>query len=211
MKLQLEGATKVAIALDGWSALPIKSAFLAIKGYWIGKDWEWHEELLGFPVIHGGHAGINLARIVKEVLTTLGCHGKIAAVTTDNASNNTTLVREIARTVKELAQDTSGDGEFVEGEGGWGGGEQIDGEEILGEEEIDEDALLRFPCLAHVVQLALGDLFGKLSIRPTNDEFIKIWDERQAKSETKKKGMIGVRLLLAKVSSCPSDNLSANK
>ena len=202
LKLQLEGATKVAIALDGWSALPIKSAFLAIKGYWIDKNWQWHEELLGFPVIQGGHSGINLAGIVREVLIPLGCYGKIAAVTTDNASNNSTLVREIARTANELADDT--DGEFVHGAPDES--TPIDGvtvqQLVSAEESIDEDSLFRFPCLAHVVQLALGDLFGKLSIRPTNDEFIKIWDEKEAKSETKKKGMTGVRLLLAKVTVC---------
>ena len=59
-----------------------------IWGYWVDEDWQWLDCL-----IQGGHAGINLARIVSEVLTPLECYGKFAA---DNASNNSTLVREIA-------------------------------------------------------------------------------------------------------------------
>ena len=64
-------------------------------------------------MIQRGQSGINLARIVSEVLIPLDCYGKIAAVTTDNASNNSTLVREIAKTVDELSRDT--DGDFVQG------------------------------------------------------------------------------------------------
>ena len=51
IRARIQRAERVAIATVAWSALGMKAAFLAIKGYWIDKDWVKHEELLGFPVI----------------------------------------------------------------------------------------------------------------------------------------------------------------
>ena len=54
IRIRIQKTERIAIAIDAWSALGLKAAFLAIKGYWIDQNWVWHEELLGFPVISGG-------------------------------------------------------------------------------------------------------------------------------------------------------------
>ena len=88
-------------------------------------------------------------------------------------------------------------------------GDEIDEDvEHARDGEIDEEKLIQFPCIAHVFQLALGALFDKLHIWPTNDDFIKAWDEDSARSSTRqgKKGrgteLTDVQLILAKVSDC---------
>ena len=52
------------------------------------------------------------------------------------------------------------------------------------------------PCLAHVIQLALSELLGKIRIKPTNEELQKVWTDSDA---NELKGMSGVPWTLAKV------------
>ena len=205
IRSRIQKTERVAIAIDAWSALGMKAAFLAIKGYWIDLDWVRHEELLGFPVISGNHTGANLGQIVNTVIGSLGCQNKLIAVTTDNASNNTTLVREVSKAVREVGGDAAIASLQHPSTNALPAPPAItlttdDDDQV----DLDEETLHHFPCISHVMQLVLGDLFGKLSIRPTNDDFIKAWDENTSKEKIeklqKKKGMVGIPYLLAKVS-----------
>ena len=206
LRKRIQKTERIAIAIDGWSALGLKAAFLAIKGYWIDSDWVRHEELLGFPVISGNHTGANLGQIVNKVITRLGCQGKLIAVTTDNASNNNTMVREVEKAAREVGADTeigslrrpSSDAPPAPPT------ISVSGDDDDDQGDLDEETLLHFPCISHVMQLVLGDLFGKLSIRPSNRDFVRVWDESSTKEEIeqlrRKKGMVGIPYLLAKVS-----------
>ena len=52
-----------------------------------------HDELLEFAHITGSHCGRNLAAIVEKVIKKFRLRKKLISITTDNASNNTTLYK----------------------------------------------------------------------------------------------------------------------
>ena len=68
---------------------------MAINSYFINKDWQYREVLLGFEPLTGIHSGINLAQVLETVLHKYDIAHRILAITTDNASNNRTLTREL--------------------------------------------------------------------------------------------------------------------
>lgn len=41
---------------------------MAITGYFIDKDWQYREVLLGFEPLHGTHSGANLSSVVLDIL-----------------------------------------------------------------------------------------------------------------------------------------------
>jgi hypothetical protein len=49
------------------------------------------EVLLGFEPISGAHTGQNLAKVVEGILLQYGIADRLFAITTDNASKNSTL------------------------------------------------------------------------------------------------------------------------
>ena len=61
-----------------------------------------HEELLDFPVLSSEHTGVNLSRIIQKTLDKYNLSYKIAAITTDNASNNTTMYKALSQAIKNL-------------------------------------------------------------------------------------------------------------
>ncbi|KAJ5310940.1 uncharacterized protein N7443_003401 [Penicillium atrosanguineum] len=90
LRILPEGA-KISIALDCWTS-PFTQAFMAITGYFIDKDWQYREVLLGFEPLHGTHSGTNLSSVVLDILLQHKIEGRVFAITTDNASNNQTLL-----------------------------------------------------------------------------------------------------------------------
>lgn len=82
---------RISIALDCWTS-PFGQAFMAITGYFIDADWVYREVLLGFKPLHGTHSGVNLSTAVIQTVTQHEIENRIFALTTDNASNNKTLV-----------------------------------------------------------------------------------------------------------------------
>lgn len=134
---RLPSNAKMSIALDCWTS-PFKHAFIAITGYFLDQDWEYREVLLGFEPISGTHSGVNLGDFVIQILQQHRIIHRVLAVTTDNASNNKTLITAVNESVKTL------------------------------QEGIDS-TIVQVPCLAHVIQLSLVDLLGKIKASPKND------------------------------------------
>lgn len=64
---QLPSGAKMSIALDCWTS-PFNHTFMAITGYFLDQEWEYHEVLLGFEPISGSHTGVNLRDIVLQIL-----------------------------------------------------------------------------------------------------------------------------------------------
>lgn len=87
----LPPGVKLSIALDCWTS-PFAQAFLAMTGYFIDADWVYREVLLGFKSIHGSHTGANMSDVLLRTLKDHGIQDRIFGLTTDNASNNKTLV-----------------------------------------------------------------------------------------------------------------------
>jgi hypothetical protein len=97
----LPPTAKVSIALDCWTS-PFQQAFMAITGYFIDRDWNYREILLGFEPVYGKHSGANLSTVLLELLQQHDIIDRVLAVTTDNASNNHTLVENIQDAIDEL-------------------------------------------------------------------------------------------------------------
>ncbi|OQD94302.1 hypothetical protein PENVUL_c148G07398, partial [Penicillium vulpinum] len=70
---------KLSIALDYWTS-PFQQVFIAITGYFIDRDWNYRELLLGFEPLDRAHS----------------------AIISDNASNNTTLVQAVQDSIDSL-------------------------------------------------------------------------------------------------------------
>lgn len=98
-----EGA-RISVALDCWTS-PFGQAFMAITGYFIDADWVYREVLLGFKPLHGTHTGVNLSAVLMETLIEHEIQERIFELTTDNASNNKTLVDTLQQSL--LQQSSS--------------------------------------------------------------------------------------------------------
>ena len=93
---QLPSSRKISIALDCWTS-PNHLAFLAILGYFITNNWEYKEVLLAFHPLHGKHSGKTLARAVAQTLQEYQISSQLLAITADNAANNNSLRKELAK------------------------------------------------------------------------------------------------------------------
>ena len=96
----LPPTAKISLALDTWTS-PNNLAFMAVTGYYIDENWQYREALFGFEPLTGTHSGPNLAVILRHVLEKHDILDQVFALTTDNASNNTTL----AKSLEELLTD----------------------------------------------------------------------------------------------------------
>ena len=63
----LPTGAKISLAIDCWSS-PHCLAFMAINSYFIDKDWQYHEVLLGFKLLTSIYSSINLAWVLETVL-----------------------------------------------------------------------------------------------------------------------------------------------
>jgi hypothetical protein len=140
----LPPGAKISLALDCWTSAS-RLAFLAVKGYFIDVNWQYHEVLLGFEPIEGSHTGLNLCNIVRELLIKYEITDRVLAITTDNASNNTTMTRELQQALT-LASFNAKEAHI--------------------------------PCLAHIIQLSLKELLGRIRVEARNDEILLVWNER---------------------------------
>lgn len=66
LRILPEGA-KISIALDCQTS-PFTQAFMAITGYFIDKDWQYREVLLGFEPLYRIHSSTNLSSVVLDIL-----------------------------------------------------------------------------------------------------------------------------------------------
>jgi len=98
-KLPKDG--KLSIALDCWTS-PFQQAFMAVTGYFLDEDWNYREILLGFEPLHGTHSGVNLSAVLLELLQKHQITDRVLAITTDNASNNSTMMSSIQDSIQSL-------------------------------------------------------------------------------------------------------------
>jgi hypothetical protein len=96
---KLPSGTKMSIALDCWTS-PFRQAFMAITGYFIDDDWNYREILLGFEPLHGTHSSVNLSAVLFDLLQQHKVIDRVLAITTDNASNNITLIESIQDSIQ---------------------------------------------------------------------------------------------------------------
>lgn len=148
LKNDLRGENKISLALDTWTS-PNKLSFIAITAYVVNARWEYQEHLLGFEHISGAHDGENLAAITMRVLQSFEIEHRLFAITADNASNNNTLRRQLARRLQREYQLP------------WDASRHT------------------VPCLAHVIQLVVREIIEYLNIDAPNDTEVGSWDDQQ--------------------------------
>ncbi len=147
---------------------------MGIIVHYITKDWELIEELIGFESLTDVHSGVALAEVVNKVCAQFKLTGRVISVTTDNATNNSTMVSQINQYLADALQSHR----FLDG------------------------TVQHIPCLAHIIQLALKALLGKIRLRPTNETFIRDWREDQELNDLEKIKATekrGIPYILAKV------------
>jgi hypothetical protein len=148
LKCLVKGS-KVALSLDGWSS-STRLLFLGIVAHYITKDWELVDELIGFESLTDVYSGAKLAQVVNMVTEKFNISNQIISITTDNASSNSIMMTEINNWV----QDATAGRYFQNGQ------------------------IQYIPCLAYIIQLVLKALLGAIRLRPTNDIFIRDWEEK---------------------------------
>jgi hypothetical protein len=98
---RLPSGSSLLIALDCWTS-PFSQAFMAVTGYFLDQDWNYCEVLLGFEPLDGPHSGAYLSETVIKVLQQHNIMKRVLLVTTDNASNNNTMVAGIQEVGQSL-------------------------------------------------------------------------------------------------------------
>lgn len=141
---------KLSLALDCWTS-PFRQAFMAVTGYFLDQHWQYQEVLLGFEPLSGSHSGVNLSDVVLKLLRQHKIADRVLAVTTDNASNNNTLMSSIQESLQSLELNNG-------------------------------STIVRVPCIAHVIQLSLNDLLGKLKAIPKNENVEMDWSDERFRS-----------------------------
>ena len=98
---RLPDGSSLSIALDCWTS-PFSQAFMAITGYFLDKDWNYCEVLLGFVPLDGSHSAAYLSETVVKILQQHRIIERVLSVTTDNASNNNTMVAGVQEVGQSL-------------------------------------------------------------------------------------------------------------
>lgn len=166
---------KVALSLDCWSSTT-RLSFMGVIAHYITKDWELVEELIGFESLKHIHSGAALATVVNDLISKFHLTGRVISITTDNASSNGTMIEEINQYLDDAFRSNC----FL------------------------DSRIQHIPCLAHIIQLVLKALLGSIRVKPTNETFIRNWEEDQQMHELHElKRAHGIPFVLAKVSSNP--------
>ncbi|XP_078447458.1 putative transcriptional regulator tpeD [Wolffia australiana] len=84
----------VSLTVDAWTSRNNLS-LLGVTAHWIDGDWKLCDLLLAILRIKGSHCDTNLARLIVELAYEYGIESKLCAITTDNASNNRTMMASI--------------------------------------------------------------------------------------------------------------------
>ncbi|KAK6810429.1 hypothetical protein RU639_013759 [Aspergillus parasiticus] len=159
---------KVSLALDCWTS-PFQQAFMAITVYFIDREWNYRELLLGFEPLHGPHSGVNLSDVLVQLLRERQLLNRIFSVTTNNATNNKTLIRALQESLLSAGAIRS------------------------------RESIIRIPCMAHVIQLCLKQLLGHIKASPQNEEVGSVWSDSQMSSLRSSADHGGVAHTLAKI------------
>ncbi|RDW70298.1 hypothetical protein BP5796_08695 [Coleophoma crateriformis] len=143
--------SKCALAIDNWSSPGTRICFMAVIACYINSDWEYKEALIGFEPLDAAHTGKELAVILRQVISQYKLNGQVHSITTDNASNNPNMMKQMAELIEDIGV---GSGNFF------------------------DNKIYHIPCFSHIIQLAEKALLGSIRICPTNKDIQLDWDEK---------------------------------
>ncbi len=93
-------SSKISLTCDAWTARN-QDQFVGISAHYIDNEWVLRKELLGFSLLEGEHSGEKLAAVLHEHIVDFNLENKILSITTDNASNNNTMMEELDHLTKD--------------------------------------------------------------------------------------------------------------
>ncbi|KAJ5902926.1 hypothetical protein N7495_003454 [Penicillium taxi] len=207
---RLPSTAKVSLSLDCWTS-PFKQAFLAVTCYFIDKDWEYQEVLLGFEPLHGAHSGQHLASIVLKVLEQHELEQRVLTITTDNASNNSTLVFYLSRDIRGIVEGDLEDSDADSSEDEANHLRKTDTAQLqhlqkqmkettdILAEKLPQVPIIRVPCIYHVIQLSLGELMKEMKATPKNDTLLSQWKKEDTEEALKKRVVGKISTTLYKI------------
>ena len=164
--------SKITLSLDGWSSTN-KHSFLGIIAHYITAEQELVEKIINFKSLTDYHSKAALTTVINNILKKYNLSDRVVSITTDNTYNNSTLIKELNSYINEAI-----DKGFLNGN------------------------ITRIPCLAHVIQLALKALLGKIRLTPKNETLVAVWKADQELDELEKIKAVeqrGMPFVLAKV------------
>lgn len=89
--------SKYSFTTDAWTSRT-NIAFMSVTIHWISSSWELREKTLDFAKLNGSHTGVYLAEVFNKILDTFNiAPQRFLSMTTDNASNNKTMMEELAK------------------------------------------------------------------------------------------------------------------
>lgn len=89
--------SKYSLTTDAWTSRT-NIAFMSVTIHWISSSWELKENTLDFAKLNGSHTGVYLAEVFNKILDTFNiAPQRFLSMTTDNASNNKTMMEEKAK------------------------------------------------------------------------------------------------------------------
>lgn len=120
----------------------------------------WH-----FPPSKKSHTWLHLAETFLKILDDYGIDRKrVLAITNDNASNNERMNKDINERIERDLQDMF---------------------KIL-MNTFKKAKVIRVPCMAHIIQLGLKEIYLKVRINMKDKDFVLMWTSWDNSHETKK-------------------------
>ncbi|XP_058803449.1 uncharacterized protein LOC131671209 [Phymastichus coffea] len=92
--------SKFAFTLDAWSGKTRKS-YYGVSVHYITEEWNLRSFTLDFVPSKGKHSGADIARIFYNISKFYDVTDKIAGITLDNASANTTFISELGQLLRD--------------------------------------------------------------------------------------------------------------
>ena len=86
--------SKFSFAVDAWTAKN-GSSFYGITIHFIDEKWNYRSLALDLVPSHGNHTGVDIASIFFGALRSYNIQNKVQGITLDNASANTSFIREL--------------------------------------------------------------------------------------------------------------------
>lgn len=84
----------IGLTCDSWPS-PSHTLMLGVTTHWISDNLQAQSVILSLKTIHGPHSGINLCSHVHNTLEKFDITSKLYCVTTNNISNNQTMVKAL--------------------------------------------------------------------------------------------------------------------
>ncbi len=162
---------KISLTLNCWFSFN-RQEYLAVNAYFIDDNWNYHEVLLTFEHISESHTESRLAKIMQDIISRHKLQDRILATTSDNADNNNTMHEKLLRMLRTRTFDNV---------------------------HFNVRDIERVSCLAHVIQLTLRKLLGKIRINSRNEDFQTSWNDKDNRAEMKREEK-EVSYILVKVS-----------